>query len=296
MSGVRTRDRVQKGTSKVLAGRDEELGELGSLRGTAPATKVALRGSSGGKWYRRCVSGRGTLRGCFHRAVMAVGGCALLLTACGSPSSHRPLDAGQEVPADAAGREAPADRSMDGAQTPDKLPAVDGGHPDTREADGRMDVLSTGDVATSDGSIDRGSAASQDAGIQQCGTLANSASPVTATLVTSISRNFVGGATTDGIYELVRAEETVSSAPAKFWRTFQIRKSGSEFEWAIQDVGLPPDHHFAGSLTAMGHNLVMTDCMGETLTYPYDAPGPELTLYFLIGQTGGRIFHYRLRP
>jgi hypothetical protein len=130
-----------------------------------------------------------------------------------------------------------------------------------------------------------------------CGSLANTAVPITATKTASIAPNFVGGMVKDGIYELVRAEETISSAPAKFWRTLQILSGGTEFEWVIQDPGLPPEHHFSGTMKVMGTTLVMTDhCEELTLTYPYDAPGNELTFYFLVGQTGGRIFHYRARP
>ena len=109
-----------------------------------------------------------------------------------------------------------------------------------------------------------------------------------------------GGPLTDGIYELVAAEETLSSAPAKFWRTFQISNAGTAFAWIVQDVGLPPNHYFAGPLQVMGTSLVMTDHCdaigGGLLPYPYDAQGNTLTLYFLFGgTTAGRIFHYQAR-
>ena len=130
-----------------------------------------------------------------------------------------------------------------------------------------------------------------------CGTLANTSTPVAPTLVASVSRNAIGGALTDGIYELVDAEETLSSAPAKFWRTFRIGNGGTTFEWTIQDIGLPPEHHFGGALSIMGTSLLMNDqCAGVTLSYPYDAQGVGLTLYFLFGGApSGRVFHYRVR-
>ncbi|MDB4981623.1 MAG: hypothetical protein JWM82_2375 [Myxococcales bacterium] len=212
---------------------------------------------------------------------------ALLLAACGSTTKASPRDGQIEVGVDGASE----DRSL-GAESPADERGLEVG-----DADAANDRSETVDAPSSDRAMDGAQVDSPDGSTPACGTLANTASPVTATMISSLSRNFVGGALTDGIYELVRAEETLSSAPAMFWRTFQIRNGGTEFAWVIQDVGLPPEHHFAGGLKVMGQTLVMTEsCVGQTLTYPYDAPGNELTLYYLFGQAGGRIFHYRARP
>ena len=161
------------------------------------------------------------------------------------------------------------------------------------------------DATAADGSsVDRGldgpppdSQSAQDG--PSCGALANTASPVAATEIAALPSVAKGGPLTDGIYELVAAEETLSSAPAKFWRTFQISNAGTAFAWIVQDVGLPPNHYFAGPLQVMGTSLIMGDrCdtdggVGGLEPYPYDAQGNTLTLYFLFGGANGRIFHYQ---
>jgi hypothetical protein len=131
-----------------------------------------------------------------------------------------------------------------------------------------------------------------------CGTLQNTSVAVRPTPIASVPGMFAGGPLVDGTYELYAAEETLASAPnVTFQRTFQLSGQGTSFEWAIHDEGLPPDHHFMGGITATAAQLTMVDtCVGGTLLYPYDAQGGELTLYYLIGATGGRVFHYRARP
>ena len=100
-----------------------------------------------------------------------------------------------------------------------------------REAAGGGDVSSSIDATKEQTAFDSGQGET-DSG--QCGTLVNSASPVNATAVSSFSHNFQGGTIVDGTYDLVRVEETISSAPAKFWRTFQISNLGTKFEWVVQ--------------------------------------------------------------
>ena len=89
----------------------------------------------------------------------------------------------------------------------------------------RIGAVSSSDATVADGSsVDQGldapptdSQSAQDGA--SCGTLANTASPVAATEIAALPSVAKGGPLTDGIYELVAAEETLSSAPAKFWRT-----------------------------------------------------------------------------
>jgi hypothetical protein len=147
-------------------------------------------------------------------------------------------------------------------------------------------------------SADAGSASDvQTSDANACGTLQNTSPAVQPTMIASVTRMFGGGPLVDGTYELYAAEETLSSAPATYQRTFRLSAQGTAFEWAIHDEGLPPDHHFMGGITAANAQLTMVDtCVGGTLIYPYDAQGNELTLYFLFGTTGGRVFHYRARP
>jgi hypothetical protein len=222
-------------------------------------------------------------------AIRSIGfACAFTIVACGSSSPASPPDANADVNADAEASDSTADQRRGDGSHPDGTGGPSS--PDGEPADGLAD----------DRGLDGRPTDSRDAQTTQdgstCGNLANTASPIAATLVTSISRSAAGGALTDGTYELVSAEETFSSAPAKFWRTFQISNSGTAFEWIIQDIGLSHEH-FAGGLSVMGTSLVMTDrCLGGMLDYPYDAQGADLTLYFLFGgPTAGRVFHYRAR-
>jgi hypothetical protein len=206
-----------------------------------------------------------------------------MLASCGASTVAPRPDAHEDAPGDVEATDANATVDL----------VVDHGRADRPASDGAADVSAT------DGASDGFPADARDGQTStdgfNCGTLANTASPVAATEIASLSSVAKGGALTDGIYELVAAEETVSSAPAKFWRTFQISNAGTAFAWVIQDVGLPPNHYFAGSLEVMGTHLIMGNGCGGLQPYPFDAQANTLTLYFLFGATNGRIFHYRAR-
>jgi hypothetical protein len=201
-----------------------------------------------------------------------------MLVGCGASSPH-------VSPSDGSTTDSAAERGTSATDAGDAAPA------DART----MDV-----GAASDGAVDAIAGDSQDSQASEagvvCGALANTASPIAATLVASLPTKAMGGPLTDGTYELIAAEETLSSAPAKFWRTFQISDGGTSFHWVVQDVGLPPEHHFAGTVKVMGTSLVFTEfCEGNALmNYGYDAQGTSFNLYFLFG-AGGRLFHYRLK-
>jgi hypothetical protein len=212
---------------------------------------------------------------------------ATVAPACGTSVPVR-TDAGadgQQVAGGDGAADAPTDSELSETPAPDAIGtdaagASDDGHLDA-VADSASDWVDVRDA--------------QDG--MACGNLVNSSSPVAATVITSVPRNFAGGPLTDGTYALAAVEETVSSAPARFRRTFRISEGGAAFDWIIQDVGLPSDHYFAGSLSSSGGMLTMVErCGSGTLGYPYDSKAGALTLYFLFGATGGRVFHYQLVP
>jgi hypothetical protein len=210
-----------------------------------------------------------------------------LLPACGGSTSS--VDSSMS---DAGHDAALADGSGDAA--------IDLASPE-HESSGDVDAVQRPDSAGSSDAMDASAAdhtpiandASDAPDGSTCGSLANTSPGIAATEVNAVPRTYQGGSLADGTYVLFAVEETISSAPAKFKRTLRISSVGKAFEWVINDPMLPPDHHFMGSIAVSGTNLVLMDqCTGAMLTYPFDASGTTLTMYFLVGTAGGRIFQY----
>jgi hypothetical protein len=136
-------------------------------------------------------------------------------------------------------------------------------------------------------------------GIPGCGTLANTATPVAPTLLTSILTDYAGGTVSDGVYVLTAVEQTEAIvAGEEYQRTLSIEGGATAFEWAIDDVNVAGSGtlDLAGTFTLAGTSFNFSGTCAPSDNYRYTANGNQIVLYFVPTAADEKIYHFQLSP